>query len=68
MPQKQKLKPEEKVTVIKRYLKGEISYNMAGQMLDVNRETIRRWVAQYEAEGVEAFLPHDKNHVYRAKR
>ncbi|MGN1027129.1 MAG: helix-turn-helix domain-containing protein, partial [Faecousia sp.] len=57
MPQKQKLRPEEKEKIVRRYLAGEVSISGAAAEAGVDGKTIQRWVVQYEAEGVAAFLP-----------
>ena len=64
MPQKQKLGIEKKVKIVKRYLAGEVSISTAAAEVGVGRETLQGWVMQYEAEGLEAFLPNRKNHTY----
>ena len=64
MPQKQKLGIEKKVKIVKRYLAGEVSISIAAAEVGVGRETLQGWVMQYEAEGLEAFLPNRKNHTY----
>ena len=63
MPQKQKLSPEEKVKLIRRYLKGKISKQKAAEKAGVNWDTMNQWIRNYEGDGAEAFLPH-KNRVY----
>ena len=67
MPQEQKLKPEEKVEIVRRYLKGEIGINEASRKMSVNKETIRQWIANYEVEGVEAFLSNKRKRNYDAE-
>ena len=64
MPQKQKLGIEKKVKIVKRYLAGKVSISTAAAEVGVGRETLQGWVMQYEAEGLEAFLPNRKNHTY----
>ena len=64
MSQKQKLPAEEKITLIRRYLDGEISLAEASRQGHVDGETVRNWVRQYEIEGAAAFLPDRKNRVY----
>ena len=61
------MKPEEKVEIVRRYLKGEIGINEASRQMGVNKETIRQWIANYEAEGVEAFLPNRRKRNYDAE-
>ena len=63
MPQKQKLSLEEKVEIIRDYLKGTISMSEAARRGSVARDTINQWVRNYEADGEDAFLLH-KNRVY----
>lgn len=64
MSGKKKLSVEEKISLIQKYQEGEISYREAVALAGGNRETLRRWVKRYEAEGVEGFLPHESNRVY----
>lgn len=64
MPKKPKVTPEEKVAIIRRYLKGELSIREAGRAVGAGMTTIRGWIAQYETEGIEAFMPHQQNRVY----
>ena len=63
MPKKQKLRPEEKEKIIRDYLNGNIGIGQAAQRGGVWAKTMKQWVRNYEAEGIEAFLPH-KNRVY----
>lgn len=67
MPRKQKLSPEEKVKLVRRYLNGEIGVCEAGREYGVAAVTVRRWIAQYETEGVPAFMPRERNRVYSPK-
>lgn len=55
---------EEKVSIVGRILKSEISIRAASREAGVGRETIRRWMARYEAEGAAGFLPREQNRVY----
>jgi len=64
MTERGNLKPEEKVKIAKKYLAGEVSICQAAAEVGVGRETLQGWVMQYEAEGLEAFLPNRKNHTY----
>lgn len=63
MPQKQKLSIDEKVKIIQDYLKGNISKSEAARRGAVSQDTIDQWAHNYEADGIEAFLPH-KNRCY----
>ena len=64
MPQKQKLKMEKKVKIVKRYLAGEVSMSEAATEAGVDWKTLQKWVMQYELEGAAAFLPGRREHMY----
>lgn len=64
MSQKSKLSPEEKVKIIRKYMNGGVSLSSAAAEAGVDWETLQRWVVQYEAEGVTAFLPNRRNRIY----
>lgn len=63
MPKKQKKGVEEKVRLIQQYLQGETGIMRVAELGEVNEETARQWIWNYEAEGESAFLPR-KNKVY----
>lgn len=64
MSEREKLKPEEKVKIVIKYITGEVSISEAATEGGVDQKTLQRWVMQYEAEGAAAFLPNRRNHVY----
>ena len=64
MSGKEKLRAEEKVEIIRRCIKGEISISGAAKEAGVNGETVQGWIARYETEGTAGFLPHKQNRVY----
>ena len=64
MPNKQKVTMEEKVNLVRACIKGKMSKSEASRKAGVDRETVCGWIAQYEAEGATAFLPHERNRVY----
>ena len=64
MPYKQKLRPEEKVKIVRRYLAGEVSMSGAAAEVSVAGKTIQQWAMQYELEGPGAFLPSRRNRIY----
>ena len=64
MPQKQKLKMEKKVKIVKRDLAGEVSMSEAATEAGVDWKTLQKWVMQYELEGAAAFLPGRREHMY----
>ncbi|MCD8198522.1 MAG: transposase [Lachnospiraceae bacterium] len=63
MPQKQKLSAKEKAKIVQDYLQGTISQSEAARRGGVVRETLIQWANNYQADGIEAFLPH-KNRTY----
>ena len=64
MPNKQKATMEEKVKLVRACIKGKMSQSEASRKAGVGRNTVYEWIAQYEAEGAAAFLPHERNRVY----
>lgn len=64
MPHKQRISIAEKIKVIQGYLKGEVGYTDSVKRGRCSAKTFWRWVKQYRAEGVEAFLPHERNRHY----
>ena len=63
MSRKQKKSAEEKVKIIRQYLQVELSISQAAELGEVDFETAKEWIRNYESEGVSAFLPH-KNKAY----
>ena len=63
MPHKVQLEAEEKVILVRKFIRGEISCTEAARQADVAFATMKTWVRQYETEGSEAFLPR-KNRSY----
>ena len=64
MSRKPKKSMEEKLKIVQRCVAGKIGVREAGRVVGVDKSTIAAWVARYEAEGIEAFMPHEKNRVY----
>lgn len=64
MSRKKGHEAEAKVSIVRKILKCEISISAASREAGVGRETIRRWMARYEAEGAAGFLPQGQNRVY----
>lgn len=67
MPMRQELSPEEKVNLVRRCLAGELGVCEAGRQAGVKHASVYRWIALYEAEGAEGFLPRERNRVYSAE-
>ena len=64
MPRNRKLSPDEKVKLVRRCLAGELGVREAGRQAGVRHSTIQKWIARYETEGAEGFLPYERNRVY----
>lgn len=64
MPRREKLSPEGKVDLAHRCIAGEIGVREAGREASVDKKIVRRWVTRYQSEGVESFLPRERNRVY----
>ena len=62
MPKKEKM--GEKVGIVRECLKGNIGIHEASRAAGVDPATIREWIARYEAEGTEGFLPQERNRNY----
>lgn len=62
MPHKQKLPPNEKVSLVLQCLSDQLTFAEASRIACVDPATIRAWIAQYENEGASAFLPHSEKH------
>ncbi len=64
MPQKQRISIEEKVKIIREYLDGRVSFRESVKLGRCGETTFWRWVRRYQAEGVDAFLLHERNRHY----
>ena len=67
MSRRGKVRPEEKVEIVRRCMAGELGVCAAGRLVGVTEKSVRRWIARYEAEGAETFLPSERNRVYSAE-
>ena len=63
MPCKKKADVKEKVRLVRKCLRGELSCAEAARQADADRETIKNWIRWYEEEGINAFLSR-KNSSY----
>ena len=63
MSPKQKLSIVEKIALIRSYQRKKTGFSKAAEA-GINKETFRSWIRRYEAEGVDAFLPQDRNCAY----
>ncbi len=57
MSRKKDIPIEKRVAIIQAYLRKEIGVTEAGRKCGVDKTVIVDWVRNYEAEGIEAFLP-----------
>lgn len=64
MPHKTKGSPEEKITIIQKYLSGKLSLAEAARISRVNESSIREWIRLYRQEGSLGLLARNKNHNY----
>lgn len=64
MPQKEKLKVQEKIDLIRRCQTGELGKTEASRIAGVALKTIYHWLARYEAEGESGFMAYSRNRVY----
>lgn len=64
MPHKQKLRPEGKEEIVRRYLAGEVSISGAAEEFGVGHTSVQECIVHYKAEGIAAFLPHKRNRKY----
>lgn len=67
MYHKQRVTPEEKVSLILRYLNGEISQSQASKIAEIDLSSFRLWLKRYEAEGSAAFAPKKNNRIYNVE-
>ena len=64
MSKRKKIKVEEKIRIVRAYIKGTISLNAAAEQLGVHKSVVDDWVRLYQTEGVESFLPRKGNRQY----
>ena len=64
MSRKGKLKPETKLELVERYLRGEISQLQAAKEAAVNDHSFADWLRLYDVEGPSGLLTKAKNTVY----
>ena len=61
---RRKYKAEDKLRIVKACISGELGRREAGEQIGADESMVRDWIRQYEAEGVAAFLPREKNRRY----
>lgn len=63
MSKSKRVGAKEKEKNVLKWKVGEISIRAASQEVGMDPETIRGWIARYEAEGADGFLPRRQNRV-----
>ena len=61
---KSRYSAEMKISLAKKYLAGEGSYDSLSEAYRVSRTTLQRWVLQYRAQGEASFLREEGNRHY----
>ena len=64
MLKRKRIKAEEKICIVRAYIKGTIGLNAAAEQLGVHKSVVDDWVRLYQTEGVESFLPRKGNRRY----
>ncbi len=64
MPYKTKVCTEEKVRIIQDCIAGKFSIGEAAREAGVDKKSVRRWIARYNAEGKLGFMATGKNRIY----
>lgn len=67
MGRKSKCSKELKMEIVKRYERGEDSYESLANEVGVNSGTIRKWFVQYKNLGASAFDEESRNKSYTKK-
>ncbi len=68
MPNKRRLNTERIIQIVEEYKAGKASAASLAQRNKVHELTVLEWVKAYEAEGTEAFEPHERNRSYSAEK
>ena len=68
MGRKVKYSAEEKISAINEALYGKTSLNVIAERLGVHIESLRQWIAKYEAMGTDAFLTSHNKHYSMAEK
>ena len=64
MPQRSKATDEKQISIIRKYVSGELSRAEASRQCGVAESTMTRWGARYRAEGALGLLPQKRNRCY----
>ena len=64
MPKQSKALDGKRMSIIRRYVLGELSRAEASRQCGVSERTMARWRVRYQTEGTLGFLPQEKNRRY----
>ena len=64
MPKQSKALDGKRMSIIRRYVLGELSRTEASRQCGVSESTMARWRVRYQTEGTLGFLPQEKNRRY----
>ena len=67
MAKKQKVEPKDKLKLVQKYMKGEISQGEGQRIAGVVKATFQDWIKRYESEGIAGLESDGVNRVYDAK-
>ena len=56
--------PEWKITIVKKYISGEGSYDSIARAYGIDKRTLRDWVRRYQEHGASVFYPTAGNAQY----
>ena len=67
MARKQKVETKDKMELVQKYLKGEISQGEGQRLAGVAKSTFQDWIKRYESEGSTGFESDGANRIYDEK-
>ena len=68
MSRKMKYSAEEKVSAVQKYLDGKESMRSIARELNIDFQTFKLWVKNYEAMGIDAFITHQNKHYSKLEK
>lgn len=66
MPHKPKIPPEEMISAVEAYLRGELGFTESIRKHRIGETTWKRWIRLYRTRGAEGLIPQAKNRKYSA--
>lgn len=64
MPHRIKVPAEEKIEIVKRHERGELSLTEAARICRVDKESVHSWIVKYRSEGAFGFEQRTQNRIY----